>query len=201
MTSIRLRWSVSLLLVVGIWSCGSGTPTAPENAPAPVILPLGSSYLLFLTEGGFSQGCSAPTNNGSKLAPFATTLMTLTWSGSEWVASATHSGGGDVEMRFRESGAADQTGTVSVTGTMKGTAIHEPQYLGGFSAYAAQMTFGAGSTFSGTITPPRTGLNFHSFPITQGNGTGAVTLREAGVVCGGTSFQLQFWSDSTASLR
>lgn len=185
---------VAVITLATVVSCASSAPTAPGSAPAPAILPLGPSYALNLTEDGLSSGCFAPTDDGSRLNTFLVTLTTLAWSGSEWVATASPTVGGDVEMRFHQSGLADNSGNLPVAGTIKGTAIHDPEHLGGIPPYSAQMTFGANSTFTGTITPPKTGLNVDPFPLTEGKGSGSVTLSESGVVCGGTSFSFLFFS-------
>jgi len=128
------------------------------------------------------------------------TTLTLTWSGVEWVATANGAAAGDVELRFRQSAAANSTGLIPVAGSVKGTAIHLPQMIGGVAPYAAQLNFGSDNrtAFAGSITPAKTGTNIHPFAILDADGSGAVIASDgSGRVCPGTSFDLTLFPQTS----
>lgn len=176
---LRARPTHALIaLLVMTAACGKSTPTGPE--PAPTVLTLGPQFIL-ISQDPSTPGCGS-TN--------VTTALTLTWSGAEWIAAASGPEAGTVELHFRESGSAAGNGPIPVTGTIKGTATHLPQFLGGVPPYVAQLDFGSDgrTTVSGTIIPPGTTTPY-PFAIVEAHGTGSATATDgAGTVCAGTSF-------------
>jgi hypothetical protein len=104
-------------------------------------------------------------------------------SGSEWIAKAGGEGG-DVEVRFHQSGAAVVPGSMPVAGTIRGTAVHMPALLPGVPI-DARIAFGATATVTGVAFAPP----FSQSTGLDGLGTGSLVLSDsAGRSCSGTAF-------------
>jgi hypothetical protein len=186
-----VRLVLSLIACVPVAACGSGTPTSPT--PPPAIVRLGPQILEIFHKPS-SPLCGIPAGVDATLI---VTRVTVAWSGSDWVATPTTSASGDIQMHFRPSGTASAA-SLAVTGTITGTAIHLPDYLQGFAAYSAQVSFAAGSpaTLTGTATSAGTK---YPYAEVDGTGTGTVTLTDgAGLVCPGTSFSWMMVSETAS---
>jgi hypothetical protein len=135
--------------------------------------------------------CGIPAGAGGTVI---VTRVTLRWSGSEWIATPTTAASGDVEVHLRPV-ATTTVVPFFVTGTITGSAIHQPELFQGAPPWTARVTFAAGgqSTLNGTVTV--TGQN--SIEEIRGNGTGSATVSDgAGVACAGTSFAWSMFPSS-----
>ena len=178
---MRCSRTVLSVVLVAVVACGGSTPTTPSTAP-PDGVKLGPQGLS-IEHHSSPVPCGVPTGVSTTLV---FNNMTLSWSGSEWVATATTAAGGDVELRFRQSGTLGANG-FAVAGTIKGTVMHMPELGPTIPAYTARVNFGSGATLTGIALPPRNSTV--PYQAVLGTGTGAATLSDgAGLVCAGTSF-------------
>jgi hypothetical protein len=165
------------VVLVALGACGGSTPTRPT--PAPAIVRLGPQLLL-IEHHSTTAFCGIPNGAGASVIM---TSVTLRWSGSEWIGTATTAASGELEMHLRPVGA---TTAASVSGTITGTAIHQPELLQGVPPWTARFTFPPAryGTLSGVLVAGHT-----SVAEITGTGTGAATVSDgAGVECPGTSF-------------
>jgi hypothetical protein len=167
---------LSTVALAGLLSGCGGSSTAPD-ANASALVPLGPQ-LLRVTSCAFTP--PAP------VFPLLYTRVTVSRVGNEWVAVA-GSGSGDVELRFRQTGAA-LNGSMMLAGTIKGTAIHVPALAGSLPAWEGVVNFGGnaattinGVAFSASALFPTAGLD--------GVGAGALTITDStGRTCSATGF-------------
>ena len=157
------RW-LGCFAYAALVGCGGGSPVAPE--PATSIVALGPQVLRLTLR----SPCGLPLG----VLPMLYTRVTVTPSGSGWLASASSAAAGDVQVRFQGSGGDHLPGTLRVVGTIIGTVVHMPELLtvpsGGIRA-----TFGDdgavldGFAFAaGTLNPTTAFLD--------GEGTGSLTV-------------------------
>ena len=151
---------------------------APDTSGVPV--PTGDQMLRVT----LSTRCPA---DSQPLVPVVFTRITVTRTSTEWIATAASPAAGDVELRFRQSGAALGPGFLPIAGTIKGTAVHMADLLPGLPASDARFNFGAGGTavngvaFSPTALLPAAGVD--------GTGIGTITVTDgAGRSCTGSTF-------------
>ena len=158
------RWLGGFACAAAFIGCGGGSPVAPE--PATSIVALGPQVLRITVR----PPCALPLG----VLPMLYTRVTVTPSGSGWLASASSAAAGDVRLRFHASGDGNLPGTLRVGGTISGTVVHMPELLtvpsGGIRA-----TFGDdgavldGFAFAaGTLNPATAFLD--------GVGTGPLTV-------------------------
>jgi hypothetical protein len=160
-----------------LFGCGGGSPTSPDSVPS--IVALGPQVLRITVR----PSCSLPVAGlGMILA-----RVTVTRSGSGWLASASSPDAGDVTLRFEASGGNSLPGTMSVVGTITGTVVHMPELLSVPSA-AARATFGGGGTLDGVAFTAGS-LNATTSGL-DGIGTGSVTVTPdaTGEPCTASSF-------------
>jgi hypothetical protein len=116
--------------------------------------------------------------------------VTVSKVGDEWLAVAAAPEGGDVEVRFHQTGAVI-VGSMPVEGTIRGQANHQPEAAAFLPPSNSRMAFGGdgrttitGFAFGPSSLTPAAGLD--------GVGTGPVTLSDnTGHSCAGTTFS---WS-------
>jgi hypothetical protein len=167
--------SLRTVALAGLLSGCGGSSTAPDGSASPLVA-LGPQVLrvsaCFFTP-------PAP------VIPILYTRATVRRVGNEWVAVA-GAGGGDVELRFHQVGAA-LTGTMMLAGTIKGTAINVPAVAGGTPPWDGGVSFGGtgaaidGVAFAASALFPTAGLD--------GTGTGPLTVTDsAGRSCTATGF-------------
>jgi hypothetical protein len=167
-------------ILVAAAACGGSTPTTPDS-PAPAMVQLGPQILQLYQNP--TTPCGIPAGAGATLI---VTRVTLSWSGSEWVARTTSAAVGDVELHLRPAGSITST-RIPVSGTISGSAVHVPELLFGATPYTARITFGATSvvSLSGAATPE----NRPEPAKIEGTGNGSATVTDgAGIACSGTSF-------------
>lgn len=166
---------------IALSACGGGdSPTAPDM-PA-VMIATGAQVLRITYQG------QCPTFEGrGGFFPFVYTHVTVTRSGSEWIARATSSDAGTVELRIRQSGAGVIAGSMPVQGSIRGVAIHSADLVPGVPPWNTQANFGDGSAtlngfaFSASALTPAAG--------TSGVGAGTVTFSDNDSrSCSGSSF-------------
>jgi hypothetical protein len=162
-------------------ACGTGdSPTAPEM---PTVTVATGPQVLRLTYQG---NCTAP--DGRPLVPLVYVRVVVTRGGNEWVGTAATPDAGDIELRFHASGRVVIAGSMPVAGTIKGTAIHNPDLVPTMPPSTTRVNFGAdgrtglnGFAFSPSALTPATGVS--------GVGSGTVTVSDSdGRSCAGTAF-------------
>jgi hypothetical protein len=179
----HLRSLAVLVAAVLASSCGSSPTTAD---PSPVPITTGPQVLRI---GFIGPLGSCPLDQRS-FFPTVYTRVIVSRTGNEWVGTPGSAASGDVEVRFRQSGAAVIAGSMPVSGSIKGTAVHLPELLSGLPA-AVRVAFGSDghSTFIGfafTASAIATGAGL------DGTGTGPITFSDdAGHSCTATTFS---WS-------
>ena len=164
-----------------LFACGGKNPAGPDGASS--IVQLGPQVLRI-----------SPRFTCTQLTPgvlaLVLTRVTVTQSGSGWVASAKGGDAGDVRLQFQESDNAGVTGAFQVTGSVTGAAVHVPDLLSTVPAWQLRATFGGGATVSGfafaagSLGSPVAGLD--------GVGSGPITFTDAANnTCSGSGFS---WS-------
>ena len=179
---LRLRWRIfgTIAMACAVCGCGGESPTEPDMPP--VVVATGPQVLRLTYQGS----CLGP--DGRPFLPLVYVRVAVTRSGNEWIAAAAGPEAGDVELRFHASGAAVVAGSMPVAGTIKGTAVHNPELLPALPPSTARIGFGAdgrtglnGFAFSASALTPATGVS--------GFGSGTVTVSDAaGTSCAGTTF-------------
>ena len=176
-----LRWRAlcTVAMASTLWACDGDSPTTPDM---PAVMVATGPQVLRLTYQG---SCATP--DGRPFVPIVYARVVVTRSGNEWIAAAAPDAG-DVELRFHTSGPAVIAGSMPVAGSIKGTAIHNPDLLPAIPQFGARVNFG---------TDGRTGLNGFAFspsaltPTTgvSGIGSGTITVSDNdGRSCSGTAF-------------
>lgn len=176
---VRLQWFVLLAVLAG---CG-GSPTSPgsRDTPAPDIVKLGP-HLIMIEHHPTTPFCGIPTGTGGTVI---VTRVTVSWSGSGWTATPTTSASGDVQMFLRPVGDATAS-SLTVNGTISGTAIHLPELFVGVPPWNAQVRFPAGGQVR--LTGLATAAVGGAYTEIRGSGAGSATVTDgAAVVCPGTS--------------
>ena len=179
---ISPRLVVVLALAGVLAACGGASPTAPGSQSPAVLIATGPQVLSISF-----QTTSCPAFLDARILPFLYSRVTVTKSGSEWIATASSPASGDVELRLRESDGAFG-GFVPLAGTIKGAAIHLPELMPSLPLSEARVSFGSDGraalravTYTATPGTP--------VPAISGRGEGAVVLSDgAGRTCNGTSF-------------
>jgi hypothetical protein len=176
----RWRWRTlgTIATACALWACNGSSPTEPGMPAVAVVT--GPQVLRIVSQ-------SSCTLDARQTAPLVMTRVTVTRSGSEWVAAAASADGGDVELRFHQSGESRIAGSMPVQGTIKGVANHTPD-LSSIIPAAARANFGndgrtalSGFAFSPSSLTPATGVN--------GVGSGTITMSAGdGQSCTGSSF-------------
>ena len=173
-----------LLLLVSfsvLGSCGGSTPTAPEGN-ATNIVSIGPQVLRI----GLQSTC---TQLGQGVLPVVYTRVSVALNSTEWVAMAASGTSGDIQVRFHQSGPIVIAGSMSVAGTITGTAIHMPE-LFPLPSGDIRATFGGPASLTGTAFVA--GVFGATANGIDGVGSGPLTLTDAtGNICTGTSFS---WS-------
>lgn len=176
--------SLTTLSAVCLLTACSQAPAAPSG---PVV-PTGPLILRAVVQSSCSVAPGA-----SPFMPEVRTRITVTDSGTEWVGTASSAAAGSVEVRFHQVSTAPDG--VTVTGTVRGVAIHMPELVPS-PVWDARIDFGAdghsivnGTTFGGTAVEMKNGVD--------GTGTGAITVSDTtGRSCTGNAFT---WSLSPSS--
>jgi hypothetical protein len=122
MKGVRLvsrRWLGCFACATALIGCGGGSPVAPE--PATSIVALGPQVLRITLR----SPCALPPG----VLPMIYTRVTVTPSGSGWLASASSDAAGDVQVRVQASVGNNLPGTLRVAGTIIGTVVHMPELL------------------------------------------------------------------------
>ena len=176
------RWrAVGVISVVcGLWACGGSSPTTPDMPS--VVVATGAQVLRLTPQGS----CTAP--DGRPFLPLVYVRVVVTRASNEWIAAAAAPEGGDVELRFQPSGPVVVSGSMPVAGTIKGTAIHNPEILPALPPSSTRVNFGSdgrtalsGFAFSPSALTPATGVS--------GFCSGTVTVTDNdGRSCTGTIF-------------
>ena len=168
---------------VGLLAGCDQPPSSPDGSGSSVV-PTGAVVLRTV----FQASC-----NGGPGLPEVRTRVTVARVGSEWVGTAGSAASGDVEVRIHEVGPTPSGS--SVAGTIKGTAIHQPELIAA-PAWDGRINFGSDGRTS------LTGVTFAANPVSttygvDGTGLGAIVLSDsAGRSCQGGSFS---WSIVPAS--
>src|SRR5690349_9263893 len=123
---MRVRpWRYWLLGVPALMLAAcSHQSSSTEPSGATVSVATGTQVLRV----AFQAPC--PGSGAGTLIGILYTQVEVSRSASEWIAKASGDGG-DVELRFHQSGAAVIPGSMPVAGTIRGTAIHVPALLPG----------------------------------------------------------------------
>ena len=177
------RWAAcgAVAFACGLSACSNnGSPTGPGRPVVPVAT---GPQVLRLTYQG---ACTVP--DGRPFLPLVYVRIVVVRSGSEWIGTAAAPDAGDVELRFHASGPAVVAGSMPVAGTIRGTAIHNPDILPSLPPSTARVNFGSdgrtglsGFAFSQSALVPVAGVS--------GVGSGAVTLSDSeGRSCTGSAF-------------
>jgi len=176
-----LRKNILLLVTLGAFAgCGGSTPAAPESTTRIVAT---GPQVLRIT---YQSPC---TQLGQGVLPFVYTRVSVATTSSGWVATAASAAAGDIDVRFGQSGQSVISGSMPVTGTIAGTAIHMPELFPG-PAWTARASFGAPASLSGLAFVA--GMFGATAAGIDGVGTGSLTLTDAtGNSCTGTTFS---WS-------
>jgi len=123
------------------------------------------------------------------MLPLVLTRVTVSASGSGWRASSVSSDAGDVALLLQQSRPAVVPGSISLAGSIAGSAIHLPELLT-VPPWQLRATFGAGATLSGVAFAAGS-LNSSAAGM-DGVGSGPLVLTDAeGNTCSGSSFS---WS-------
>jgi hypothetical protein len=184
MKGVRLewrRWLGSFVCAAAFIGCGGGSPVAPE--PATSLVALGPQVLRITVR----PPCALPLG----VLPMIYTRVTVTRSGSGWLASASSAAAGDVRVRFEASAGDNPPGMLRVAGTIIGTVVHMPELLtipsGGIRA-----TFGDdGAVLDGFALAAGTFNPTTAFLDGVGSGSLTVTPTATGESCSANSFS---WS-------
>lgn len=171
-------------LCVGLLpGCGSSSPAAPDSSAATIIM-TGPQVLRAVMQ----QPCAESRLN---FLAMVYTRVTVGRSGNEWVATASNTASGDVELRFHQSSSQGPANLVQVSGTIRGTSIHMPELIQA-PAWDARANFGTdGQTMvtgigfaAGVAGAPTAGLD--------GLGSGSIVMSDSeGHSCTGSGFS---WS-------
>jgi hypothetical protein len=179
-----VRWKHLFLVPVAfgvLSSCGGPSPTAPSVSATNVVV-TGPQVLRIVNQ-------SPCTQLGQGVLPLVYTRVSVTRSSNEWVATADDPAAGDIQIRFRQSGEIVIPGSIPVTGTMTGTAVHLPELFSG-PAWDIRATFGGPASLTGTAFAA--GAFGTTASGIDGVGGGSLTLTDAtGNTCTGTTFS---WS-------
>lgn len=170
-------------LTVLLYACGGSSPSAPSGGSQ---IPSGAQVLRLT----FQSPCTPPGGNVLSLSPLVYTRVQVRESGGEWIATSSAAAGGDVELRFRSTGAMP-AGGMRLAGSIAGTARHMPEIVPNLPSWESFIDFGSdrrtvvdGVAFSVIGTTPSTGVD--------GIGSGSITLRNSsGASCSGSAFS---WS-------
>jgi hypothetical protein len=174
------RW-LPIVLIIAAAACGGSTTPS-----ALLALPQGQYILRIL--GSTSTCAATPDSQPGTPLTSAFALVTLSRSGSEWIARATPDAG-DAEMRFRETRATQ--GGAFIEGSFRGT-LANMAAAGGIASSDTRASFGTdGST---TLTGTALVGPFNT-SIINGDIRGAVLFRDGtGRACTSTTanWALQF---------
>jgi hypothetical protein len=171
-----------LFLIFGAVSAGCGsTPTAPDGN-ANTIVAIGPQVLRIVYQAPCAQ-----LDKG--VIPLTYTRVNVATSSNEWVATAGSTAAGDVQIRFRQSGQSVMSGSIPITGTIAGTAVHMPELFPG-PAWNVRVTFGGPASLTGVAFTA--GVFGATTSGIDGTGNGSLTVTDAiGNTCNGTTFS---WS-------
>jgi hypothetical protein len=114
-------WKRPLLMTTTLCafaSCGGSSPIAP-SATATDIVVSGPQVLRIVSR------CPQPE---PQIVGLVYTRVRVTNSSNEWIATADSTAAGDIQLRFRQSGPVVIPGSMPVTGTLTGTAVHLRSY-------------------------------------------------------------------------
>ncbi len=177
------------LLMLVTLSGGCSSPTEPD--PSGGIVTTGQQLLRVAMGSRAGPPCTMPGIAGA--FQMAWTRIHVTVSGSEWFGAATSAAGGDVVVRFHQSGQPSLiAGTMEVAGTISGTAIHQPELFQG-PAWQSRISFSNSATLSG-VAFAAGALGFPASGI-DGLGTGTLTLTDGNAnSCSGTEFSWSIFS-------
>lgn len=175
------RAAVAVSIAVLVAGCGGSSPAAPDSSSS--IVALGSQVLRI----ALATTCGAPQG----VLPMIYTRVTVSRSGSGWVATAGSAAAGDVQVRFQQSGAALVAGSMPVAGSVTATAVHMPELLT-LPAYDLRANFGSdGRTLIQGVAFAAGSLNASAAGL-DGTGIGSFTVTNGtGQSCTATSFS---WS-------
>ncbi len=121
------------------------------------------------------------------------TRVTVSRSGSGWIAVASSAAAGDVQVSLQPSGRAVLAGTLSVTGSISGVVIHMPELLN-VPTGAVRANFRSpgelqGVAFTaGSLNSSAAGLDG------LGTGTFSVTPENGGEPCSASAFSWSIFS-------
>lgn len=171
-----------VLLALGPLSgCGGSTPTGPTDSAAGIV-PTGPQVLRIVYQSACAQ-------LGQGVLPMVYTRVNVARNSSEWMATASGAAAGDVQIRFRQSGPSVIAGSIRITGTITGSAIHVPELFPG-PAWDLRAAFGGSASLSGVAFAA--GMFGATAAGVDGVGAGSLTLTGAtGNTCTGTAFS---WS-------
>ena len=180
MFAARWRTVGVIPLACALWGCNGTSPIGPDM---PTVVVATGPQVLRLTYQG-----SCTSADGRSLVPLVYARVVVTRSGGEWIAAAAAPDAGDVELRFHTSGPVVISGSMPVAGSIRGTAIHNPDLVPALPPSTTRVSFGAdgrtgltGFAFSPSSLTPATGVN--------GFGSGTVTVSDnEGRSCAGTTF-------------
>src|SRR5688572_1086658 len=135
----RTFGTIAIAMACALSGCNGSSPNEPDMPS--VVVQTGAQVLRLTYQGS----CTRP--DGRPFLPLVYVRVVVTRSGNEWIAAAAGPEAGDVELRFHASGAVVIAGSMPVAGTIKGTAIHNPDLLPALPPSATRVSFGAdGST-------------------------------------------------------
>jgi len=179
---LALRWRAlaTIVMTCALWACNESTPTEPDMPS--VVVATGPQVLRLTPQGP----CTAP--DGRPFLPFVYVRVVVTRTSNEWIAAAAAPEAGDLELRFHTSGPVVVAGSMPVAGTIKGTAIHNPELLPVLPGSTMRISFGTdgrtalnGFAFSPSALTPATGVSG------IGNGTVGASDQD-GQSCSGPGF-------------
>jgi hypothetical protein len=161
--------------------CSSSGPTAPGPATNRMdLLSPGSYVLLVSTTPDQSAACRAdPPRSPLLLGLVAIGALTVTHDGQTWVARATNSADGDIELRLRhvrdEAVIGGQVMIATIEGTIRG-AIRVPG-----ATISDGVSFGTttATRMDGSIARQGSGLGTITGEITQSNSVGSFSCPTA----------------------
>ena len=179
MRSAIRRRSLGALVATCVLSACGGSPAAPDP-PTTDPIATGPQVLRITPQS------SCPGSEGRVFIPFVYTRVTVSRSGSDWVAAASTLANGDVELRFRSTGTSGLTGSLQILGTIRGVAIHSPDLVPGVPAWEARASFTGSSTLVGTAFGV---TNLTPMAGVSGVGSGTIAVSDGGgQSCAGTFF-------------
>lgn len=178
MKARALRGFAALIVTGFLHGCG-GTATAPD--PLPSVNIATGPQILRITS---SSRCAEPGSG----APFVQTRIVVNRVGAEWIGTADSTAAGDVTLRIRQ-GSWAMPGSMAVTGTITGTAVHMPELIPTLPAWTLSAHFGTnGQTVLDGVAYEAGALPSTSGGL-DGTGVGPFTLvNAAGVSCSSSQF-------------